>query len=207
MKTVYKLIVGIITIFLLWSVYTYVQDNKMEHLVTSTSNTDASPCANMTCEALQNLSSMYNDKKAIVPNFNITGDLTVTGKFNLLPKGIIVAWQGTKIPNGWALCDGTNGTPNLINRFIYGGTVAESVAKKMGGERVHTLTQSEMPSHLHSTKTCDGGPKMLKGIGCYRSVPASGFSVGISRSSGAVGGGTSHNNMPPYYVLAYIMKL
>jgi hypothetical protein len=30
-------------------------------------------------------------------------------------------WNGGTVPPGWAICDGTNGTPNLINRFIKGG--------------------------------------------------------------------------------------
>ncbi|UCG71206.1 MAG: tail fiber protein, partial [Thermoplasmata archaeon] len=33
--------------------------------------------------------------------------------FGLVPSGTIVMWNGTVIPNGWALCDGTNGTPDL----------------------------------------------------------------------------------------------
>lgn len=39
-----------------------------------------------------------------------------------IPSGIIVMWSGTRatIPPGWVLCDGTNGTPDLQERFIYG---------------------------------------------------------------------------------------
>lgn len=38
----------------------------------------------------------------------------------LVPPGVIVAWWGSTdaIPSGWALCDGTNGTPDLRGRFI-----------------------------------------------------------------------------------------
>lgn len=39
-----------------------------------------------------------------------------------LPSGTIVMYSGNTIPDGWALCDGTNGTPNLVERFIIGGT-------------------------------------------------------------------------------------
>lgn len=39
-----------------------------------------------------------------------------------LPSGTIVMYSGNTIPDGWALCDGTNGTPNLVEHFIIGGT-------------------------------------------------------------------------------------
>ncbi|OCA55308.1 tail fiber protein [Photorhabdus namnaonensis] len=39
----------------------------------------------------------------------------------VLPRGMIVMFSGSSIPEGWALCDGKNDTPNLIDRFILGG--------------------------------------------------------------------------------------
>lgn len=41
---------------------------------------------------------------------------------SILPKGTITAYHGDSIPKGWALCNGENGTPNLIGRFIKAGT-------------------------------------------------------------------------------------
>lgn len=38
-----------------------------------------------------------------------------------LPTGTIIMFNGTTIPSGWALCDGNNGTPNLLNKFVVGG--------------------------------------------------------------------------------------
>jgi hypothetical protein len=42
--------------------------------------------------------------------------------YSSIPSGVIVAWSGTAsdIPNGWVLCDGNNGTPDLLGRFIKG---------------------------------------------------------------------------------------
>ena len=42
-----------------------------------------------------------------------------------LPIGSIIAFHGTTIPNGWFICDGTNGTPDLQGKFIKGGTIEE----------------------------------------------------------------------------------
>ena len=38
----------------------------------------------------------------------------------LVPSGVILMWGGSAdtIPRGWALCDGTNGTPDLLDRFV-----------------------------------------------------------------------------------------
>ena len=42
----------------------------------------------------------------------------------LVPGGFIGMWSGSAetIPTGWALCDGTNGTPDLTERFILGSS-------------------------------------------------------------------------------------
>lgn len=60
-------------------------------------------------------------------------------------------WSGASnnIPAGWALCNGQNGTPNLVDRFIVGAGSSYSVGAT-GGEATHALSTSEMPSHNHS---------------------------------------------------------
>lgn len=51
---------------------------------------------------------------------------------NGVPSGAIMMWSGTiaTIPSGWYLCDGTNGTPNLTNKFIIGADADDGGAAK-----------------------------------------------------------------------------
>ena len=69
-----------------------------------------------------------------------------------IPKGVIVMWSGTlaTIPAGWALCDGTNGTPDLQNKFIRGATTTTLPGTKGGADTV-TLETTNLPSHAHTT--------------------------------------------------------
>lgn len=39
-----------------------------------------------------------------------------------VPIGTIIMWSGTQLPEGWGVCDGTNNTPNLIDRFVLATT-------------------------------------------------------------------------------------
>lgn len=65
---------------------------------------------------------------------------------NLLPVGSIIAFSGSSIPENWALCDGNNGTPNLVGKFIK----AESSTGEEGGEEEITIEIENLPSHTHT---------------------------------------------------------
>ena len=66
----------------------------------------------------------------------------------LLPKGSIIMFGGASadIPDGWAICDGQNGTPNLVGKFIKAG----STSGEEGGEEEIKLTSENMPKHTHT---------------------------------------------------------
>lgn len=49
---------------------------------------------------------------------------------NLIPSGTITAFHGATIPDGWAPCTGENGTPDLRDKFIRGGTIEEASSVK-----------------------------------------------------------------------------
>ena len=62
-----------------------------------------------------------------------------------LPNGTIVAWyaESGNIPNGWVVCDGTNGTPDLRNKFLRGGSSIGDL-KHHGGKDVFTIPERDI---------------------------------------------------------------
>ena len=129
------------------------------------------------------------------------------------PTGSVTAYAGDTVPYGWLLCDGTNGTPDLRNRFIYGGDGSNNGAT--GGEVSHTLTEAELPALSGSVTNVvvwNNGfaangilGKTEKGTARFNSTAnENNYNATINVN---FGGDQPHNNMPPYHVLAWIMKL
>lgn len=83
---------------------------------------------------------------------NIT-NLTAQNCAGFVPVGSIIMWSGDEsnlnlIPNNWRLCDGTNGTPDLRDRFIVGAGNNYDIGESGGSDSV-TLTQDNIPEHSH----------------------------------------------------------
>ena len=70
---------------------------------------------------------------------------------SLFVSGMIMLWSGStgSIPSGWVLCNGSNSTPDLRNRFVVGAGSGYSVGNTGGADTV-TLTEAQIPSHNHS---------------------------------------------------------
>jgi hypothetical protein len=68
-----------------------------------------------------------------------------------MPMGVILQWSGTtsNIPTSWHLCDGTNGTPDLRDKFIVGAGDIYSPSN-VGGSTTVTLSQNNLPMHTHT---------------------------------------------------------
>lgn len=137
-----------------------------------------------------------------------------TACMDLLPYGTIVMYYGTTIPNNWHICDGSNGTPDLRDRFIVAAGKSYSL-KATGGEATHTLTTNEMPSHRHRNAHFDeigfdvtnggGGVPVKQRMAMGDNTPYNNY-VWDTYST-YVGGGAAHENRPPYYALYFIMKI
>lgn len=91
---------------------------------------------------------------------NITGPITA-GQDALnapIPQGLIAMWSGVSAPAGWFLCDGTNGTPDLRDRFIVGantnkplGTSGGTSTTNSAGNHTHSMTGAGVHSHTGLT--------------------------------------------------------
>jgi hypothetical protein len=73
-----------------------------------------------------------------------------------IPAGVILMWSGSlsNIPDGYALCDGRNGTPDLRDRFIL-SVAGDEDPGATGGPPNHqiTLQHQQFPRHNHSGST------------------------------------------------------
>jgi microcystin-dependent protein len=197
--------INIVIYILIILVVILLFNNNSEHLTT------------MSNESIQTLSSVYNTSNLTTTNAVVTGALTagsinVTGTFNLLPTGIIVAWTGSAVPAGWLLCDGTNKTPDLRGRFILGSGDGTGLTSRkigdIGGNETQTLTIGQIPTHSHTFSGDDGVG--AAGFSIVSNFPYDATSKGAGNghvyNSGNTGGNQSHAIMPPYYSLAYLMK-
>ncbi len=146
-----------------------------------------------------------------------SGDITVGG----IPSGVITLWSGSSasIPSGWYLCNGANGTPNLMDRFVVGAgssypvgaTGGSTSASVSGTTGATTLTTTQMPSHNHGGASFDSNSQ---GYSHDNSFTRSSYAYLISYSTGSTGGNGSHTHSmsgsvdtrSPYYALCYIMK-
>lgn len=111
-----------------------------------------------------------------------------------LAAGTICLWSGSiaSIPGGWALCNGSNGTPDLRDRFVVGaGSTYNPDDTGGASNHNHTFTSD---GHFH---TFGGGIAMASGPN-FKSETTSETDTGATQNK---------NHLPPYHALAYIMKV
>lgn len=128
-----------------------------------------------------------------------------------IPSGVVVSWYGDKanVPSGWAICDGTNGTPDLRDRFIVGAGNSYSLKATGGSDKV-SLTADQNGPHSHSGTTSSSQQTVVPGsdlLGTHSNNMGKWGTVNITLTTGSSGKGAAHENRPPYYALYFIMKL
>ena len=140
-------------------------------------------------------------------------------------SGMIMMWSGTiaTIPTGWVLCNGSNSTPDLRNRFIIGAhSDSAGVAySTVTGSNTQTggTKDAIVVSHTHTATSTDSGHTHTQnGFGgsapgaTTSATPIFGSSTtgtgfaNITTTIASTGSSGTDQNLPPYYALAFIMK-
>lgn len=111
--------------------------------------------------------------------------------------GMIMLWYGAvvDIPSGWALCDGNNNTPNLLDKFVFGA-----------GWHYDPGDTGGSTSHQHPFTGDGHAHDLASGNKVLNSDPAGDFDHYTSTVP-ASGDTDTANHMPPYVALCFIMKL
>lgn len=154
---------------------------------------------------------------------NTTQFATTAFVRSIIPAGVILMWSGSiaSVPSGWLLCDGTNSTPDLRNRFIVGAGSTYAV-NDIGGaadaivvSHTHTATVTD-PGHFHISggisDTSAYGTAAVSGNGktgsaAYNTSPITNTkTTGVTVANSTAGASGTNANLPPYLALAYIMK-
>ena len=164
----------------------------------------------------------YDDERIPTGGGMPTGDT--------FPIGAISPYAGSIAPTNWLICDGraisrftysdlfnaigttygsgdgntTFNLPNLKGRVPVGQDTNDNdfdTLGETGGEKTHTLTVDEMPSHHHDIYVDEVGTGGIWG-------PMSTQQQSLQRNAitGNTGGNQSHNNLQPYITLNYIIK-
>ncbi len=149
--------------------------------------------------------------------------MPLLGEPSGVPIGAISVWTGSisTIPEGWIICDGTNGTPDLRVKFPKGVPNDSTDPGLTGGEDVVTLTEFQMPSHRHSffvpNHEHSSQDNVQSTSGSLVTLPLTGstfsgeFLADISSTfeiagMTSTGGNNSHTNLPASEDVLYIMR-
>lgn len=143
---------------------------------------------------------------------NVSGTVTA-GTFagnGTIPVGGIIMWSGSVIPTGWALCDGTGGRPDLRNRFIIGSGNSYSTGTT-GGSTTQTLQTGNLPSFSINYQDMyyseNGGSVTVPNNRGSGDTDGDNRGWEITRTASYSGSANSFSILPPYYALAFIMRV
>ena len=216
---------------------------------TSSGGTNVPSWTTLGTMSTQNANSVNISGTVQTNNFNSTGVFKIDGStgaagqvlvstgsnahpnwttLQIFVSGMIMLWSGStsSVPSGWVLCNGSNGTPNLRDRFVVGAGSSYAVNAQGGSNTIATsdtavgITNATLSVPRDGWGTT-GGPlgtatagRLLVGSGQaeysegLESIRAAGSNRSLGSHNHTIGG---HNHTvdtrSKYYALAYIMKL
>ena len=203
--------------------------------VSTTADVNASGnvnAVNMTASGTVTAEQLTSTDDATVGGTVTAADFVGNG---VIPIGGIIMWSGTdgSIPTNWALCNGSNGTPNLVDRFIVGRGNDYSAGATGGNadaiipNHTHTATGGNHGHPVrHSTQITGAVDADASGGYVLDNTGVQDFTANVS-TPGSTGGdqigqsgtlsmtaanpvgaaSTTNANLPPYYAIAYIMRI
>lgn len=136
------LIIVIVSFIFITSLF-FIKQKNVTSPITSTSITSSS----------ENLLTSYDTNNAVSVLYT-NEDADIDNTILIAPGTIVMWYTSPQAPSGWALCDGTQGTPNLTGHFIKGGNLSNSsispkTGEKGGKDKIY-LNINNIPDHLHS---------------------------------------------------------
>jgi hypothetical protein len=165
------------------------------------------------------------------PYGSIINTVAQGNDIRFFPSGGIIMWSGSiiNIPTGWYLCNGSNSTPDLRNKFVMGagstyivGANGGSTTSSPAGAHAHAystvaghqLTIAEMPSHHHDFQQYefitngerDNNGQAGENLQTWQTTDVGGNLAHAHDLSITDSGNHSHDTLNPYYALAFIMK-
>lgn len=133
--------------------------------------------------------------------------------------GAIIMWSGTlssdspqdvngTVHTNWKVCNGSNGTPDLRNRFITGAYNNNDIGNT-GGTNSLTLGANNLPNHSHGITIYAGDDLNWNNNGPNYPIGTDNVYAGQSDTvtTSTTGSGQAIDNRPAYYALAFIMRV
>jgi microcystin-dependent protein len=150
--------------------------------------------------------------------------LTDNGNFSGGMVGEVRIWSGllADIPTGWGICDGDDGRPDLLGKFIRGVNTDATDPGTTGGSDTVTLVTANLPGHTHTSSNesshthsiiSSDGTAGVSTVANYLTL-ASGssyFDVVVdggthTHTANTSGDATAFDNRPAYLEEAFIIK-
>lgn len=141
----------------------------------------------------------------------MSDNLTSEAVMNAFPRGVIFAWysQSGPFPLGWAVCDGTNSTPDLRGRFLKGVTDMADVGVSDGNISHHHSVSGRVDGRTNNSRDASDAWGWDHDDSSRRTSPQA---TGLDHHHGVhldlnSGHAAAENHEPPYVTMLFIMKL